>query len=189
MKIVLGITGASGAMYGIRLLEVLQQKGHDIELIISPWAEKTIHFETDYTLADIRPLAAKVYNFDNLAAAVSSGSYHVDATVIAPCSMKTLAAIAHGYTDNLISRTADVALKEKRKLILVPRETPLNVIHLENMKIIAAAGGILLPPMPSFYHMPKTIDDIINQTIGKILDCLNISHNLFDRWGETNIRD
>lgn len=186
MKIVVGITGASGAIYGIRLLEILSQKKHRIDLIVSPWAERTIHIETNYPLAKVVALADNVYRFEDLAAPVASGSHRVDATVIAPCSMKTLAAIAHGYTDNLIGRVADVALKEKRKLILIPRETPLNLIHLENMRLTAAAGAVLLPPMPSFYHNPQSIDDLIDQTVGKVLDLLDIPHELFQRWGEEN---
>jgi 4-hydroxy-3-polyprenylbenzoate decarboxylase len=186
LNIVVGITGASGAIYGIRLLEILSEKKHKIDLVVSPWAKKTIQFETDYSLEEVLSLADTVHDYHDLAASIASGSHRVDATVIAPCSMKSLAAIAHGYADNLISRAADVALKEKRKLILVPRETPLNLIHLENMRLAVAAGAVLLPPMPSFYHRPESIDDIVNQTVGKILDMLDIPHELFRRWGEGN---
>lgn len=183
MNIVIGITGATGAIYGIRLLEVLRTLGHHTELIISPWAEKTIEIETTWSLKDVKSLSDVVHDYHNMAASVSSGSYPIDAMVISPCSMKTLASIAHGYCDNLISRAGDVALKERRKLILMTRETPLNLIHLENMRMASMAGAILLPPMPSFYHQPKSVEAIIDQTVGKVLDMLCISHQLFKRWG------
>lgn len=184
MKIILGITGASGVIYGIRLLETLKNTEHEVALIISDWGKRTIALETDYVLADITDLADTVYENDNLAAAVSSGSCRTDAVIIAPCSMRTLAAVANGYSDNLIVRVADVALKERRPLIMMPRETPLTAIHLKNMTEVTKAGAILVPPMAAFYHNPKTVDDIINQSVGKVLDLLYIPHNLFQRWGE-----
>jgi 4-hydroxy-3-polyprenylbenzoate decarboxylase len=187
MRLVVGITGATGAIYGIRLLEVLTKMGHQTELVISSWGKKTIELETRYSLPQVISLADTYHENHNLAASIASGSYKVDGTVIAPCSMKTLASIARGYSENLISRAGDVALKERRKLILVPRETPLNLIHLENMRLAAMAGAILLPPVPSFYQRPKTLDDIINQTVGKILDSLNIPHELYRRWTGENI--
>lgn len=183
MKIAVGITGASGVIYGIRLLEALKETEHHIALILSEWGSKTIALETDYSEADVRSLADVVYDSRDMAAAVSSGSYGTDATVIAPCSMKTLAGVANGFSDNLIVRIADVALKERRPLILMVRETPLTLIHLRNMTAVTEAGGIILPPMPGFYHKPQTIDDVINQSVGKVFDLLRIPHTLYQRWG------
>lgn len=182
MKIVVGITGATGAIYGIRLLEELCKTEHHVSLILSPWAEKTIALETSYSVAAVAALADAVYDNEDLAAPLASGSHRTGATVIAPCSMKTLAAVAHGFGENLICRAADVALKERRPLVLVPRETPLTQIHLENMSKASACGAVLLPPMPAFYHKPQTIDDLINQTVGKILDVLDIPCALYQRW-------
>ncbi|MCF8010278.1 MAG: UbiX family flavin prenyltransferase [Clostridiales bacterium] len=186
MKILIGISGASGAIYGIRLLQVLQEAGHHTELIVSPWAEKIIAQETDYTPEKVKTLASAVHDYHDMSAPPASGSNKLDAAAIVPCSMKTLASIAHGYVDNLMGRTADVMLKERKKIIIVPRETPLNLIHIENMRHLLLAGAVLLPPMPSFYHYPENIDDIINHTVGKILDVLNIEHELFLRWRGLN---
>ena len=183
MKIILGITGASGAIYGIRLLETLKKTEHEVILIISDWGKKTIALETDYSLDTVINLADAVYENDDLAAAVSSGSYGADAVIIAPCSMKTLSAVAHGYSESLIPRVADVALKERRPLLMMVRETPFNAIHLDNMLKATQAGAILVPPLIAFYHRPQTVDDIINQSVGKILDLLHIEHDLFPRWG------
>jgi 4-hydroxy-3-polyprenylbenzoate decarboxylase len=183
MKIAVGITGASGVIYGIRLLEALKQTDHHVSLVLSEWGAKTIALETGYQEADVLGLADAVYDCKDMAAAVSSGSYGIDATVIAPCSMKSLAGIANGFSDNLIVRMGDVALKERRPLILMVRETPLTLIHLRNMTAVTEAGGIILPPMPGFYHKPQTIDDVINQSVGKVLDLLHIPHQLFTRWG------
>lgn len=184
MKITLGITGASGVIYGIRLLETLKKTEHEVSLIISDWGKKTMALETDYTMAEITRLADMVYENNDLSAAVSSGSYGSDAVIIAPCSMKTLSAVANGYSESLITRVADVALKERRPLIMMIRETPLTLIHLNNMTKVTAAGGILVPPMTAFYHHPQTVDDIINQSVGKVLDLLHIDNDLFPRWGE-----
>lgn len=185
MKLLISITGATGAIYGIRLLEALKNTEHHTALIISRWAEKTIEVETSYTVDEVKALADVVYDEDNLMAAVSSGSYGIDATIIAPCTMKTVAGIANGFSENLIIRTADVALKERRPLILMVRETPISLIHLKNMTAVTEAGGILLPPMPAFYHQPQTIEDIVDQSVGKALDILHIEHHLFQRWGDT----
>ena len=182
MRIVVGITGASGAVYGITLLEQLQALGVETHLILSKWANRTIELETNHTPDSAAKLADFCYAADNQAAPVSSGSFLHRGMVIAPCSMKTLSAVAHGYADNLISRAADVTIKENRKLILVPRESPLSAIHLENMLKLASLGVIVMPPMPSFYHKPKTIEDIVLHTIGRILDHLAIEHNLSHRW-------
>lgn len=183
MKIILGITGATGVIYGIRLLETLNRTDHEVSLIISDWGKKTIALETDYALNTIVELADKVYENDDLAAAISSGSFGSDAVIIAPCSMKTLSAVANGFSESLISRVADVALKERRPLLMMTRETPLNLIHLDNMRKVTAAGAILVPPQVAFYHRPQTVDDIVNQSVGKILDLIHIEHNLFPRWG------
>lgn len=185
MKILLSITGATGAIYGIRLLEALKNTEHHVSLIISRWAETTIQTETPYTVAEVKSLADAVFAEDDQAAAVSSGSFGIDATIIAPCTVKTVAGIANGYSDNLIVRCADVALKERRPLILMVRETPLSLIHLRNMTAVTEAGGIIVPPMPAFYHQPRSMDDIINQSVGKVLDLLKIPHKLFRRWEGT----
>ena len=181
MNIIVAITGSTGVIYGIRLLEAIKETKHKSHLIISPWGEKNVIIETSYTIKKVKSLADYNYDYYNLGALIASGSYLNDAMVVIPCSMKTLSAIASGYTDNLINRAIDVTLKEKRKLIIVPRETPLNIIHLQNMITVAKAGGIILPPIPAFYYKPKSVDDIINHTIGKILDQLNIKNNFF-RW-------
>ncbi len=183
MKIAVGITGASGVVYGIRLLEALKATEHHVSLILSEWGAKTIGLETNYSEGYVLGLADCVYDCRDMAAAVSSGSYGIDATVIAPCSMKTLAGMANGFSDNLIVRIGDVALKERKPLILMVRETPLTLIHLRNMTAVTEAGGIILPPMPGFYHKPQSIDDLINQSVGKVFDLLKIPHNLFIRWG------
>ncbi|HIZ77432.1 MAG TPA: UbiX family flavin prenyltransferase [Firmicutes bacterium] len=184
MKILLGITGATGICYGIRLLEILKETEHHVTLVMSPWAEKNVVFESNVTVEDIKAMADTVCDYDDLSAPAASGSHGIDAVIIAPCSMKTLSAVANGYSDNLIVRSADVALKERRPLLLMARETPLTAIHLRNMLTVTEAGGILIPPMPAFYHHPQTIEDVIDQSVGKVLDLLKISHDLYRRWGE-----
>lgn len=181
-KIVVGISGASGAIYGIRTLEVLNRLGIESHVIISNAAEKTIHYETDYTVEQVMNLATCVYEQRDIGAAVSSGSFKVDGMIVSPCSIKTLSAIANSYNDELITRAADVQLKERRKLVLIVRETPFNLSHLHSMTLITQMGGVILPPVPSFYHKPKTIDDIVNQTVGKALDQFGIEADLFERW-------
>lgn len=182
MKIVVGITGASGVIYGIKLLEELKKKNIETHLIISDIAEDIIEYETNYLVKDVKKIADFNYNENDLNAIINSGSFKFDATIIIPCSMKTLSAISNGYADNSITRVADVTLKERRTLIIVPRETPLRTVHLENMTNISREGGIILPAMPGFYHKPETIDDQINFILGKILDVLNINNNLFTKW-------
>jgi 4-hydroxy-3-polyprenylbenzoate decarboxylase len=181
-KIVIGFSGASGIIYGIRLLEVLHSINIQTFLIVSEWAKKNIEIETDKTLEYVKSLSSINYDNFKLDASVSSGSFLHDGMVIVPCSMKSLSSIANGYDDTLISRAASVTLKESRKLILVPRETPLSRIHLENMIKLQDAGAIILPAMPGFYHKPSTIDEIVDHLVGKILDQLKIKHDLFRRW-------
>ena len=181
-KIVIGFSGASGIIYGIRLLEVLHSINIQTYLIISEWAKKNIVIETTKTLEYVKSLSSVNYDNSKLDASVSSGSFLHDGMVIVPCSMKSLSSIANGYDDTLISRAASVTLKESRKLILVPRETPLSRIHLENMIKVQEAGAIILPAMPGFYHNPSSIDQIVDHLVGKILDQLEIKHELFKRW-------
>ena len=177
------ITGASGAQIAVKLLEILKKKGIKVELIISKIAEIIINNETEYNISDIRDLATKNYDFNDLAAAPASGSYKFDAMVIVPCTMKTLAAIANGIADNLITRAADVAIKEKRKLILVVRESPFSAIHLENMLKLARLGVVIAPPVPSYYIKPETVDELIDHSVGRILDQLGIESDI-KRWGD-----
>ena len=155
----------------------------ETHLIISKWGERNVKIETDKTLDYLKSLATKCYDNTNMAAPISSGSFITDGMVIVPCSMKTLSSIANGYDDNLISRSAGVCIKESRKLVIVPRETPLSKIHLENMIKLAEIGVVLLPAMPGFYYKPKTMDDLIVHIVGKILDQFGIQHNFFKRWG------
>ncbi|MGI0031998.1 MAG: UbiX family flavin prenyltransferase [Nitrososphaeraceae archaeon] len=181
-RIVIGFSGASGIIYGIRLLEILHSINIQTYLIISEWAKKNIEIETDKNLEYVKSLSSINYENFKLDASVSSGSFLHDGMVILPCSMKSLSSIANGYDDTLISRAASVTLKESRKLILVPRETPLSRIHLENMIKLHDAGAIILPAMPGFYHRPSTIDEIVDHLVGKILDQLKIKHDIFTRW-------
>ncbi len=186
MKIVVGMTGASGIIYGIRLLECLKKLDVETHLVISPSAEKTILIETHYTVDQVRALASKNYDYHNVGAAIASGSFLVEGMVVVPCSIKTLSGIANSYNDNLLVRAADVSLKEKRRLILVVRETPLHLGHLRLMTSVSETGATILPPVPAFYHHPQSLDDIINQTTGKILDQFRLENQLFKRWsGQT----
>jgi flavin prenyltransferase len=182
MKIVVGISGASGAIYGIRTIEVLNRLGIESHVIISDAAVRTIRHETSFTLDQVCRLATKVYDQKDIGSAVSSGSFKVSGMIVAPCSIKTLSGIANSYNDELIVRAADVQLKERRKLVLIVRETPFNLSHLQHMTLVTQMGGVILPPVPSFYHLPKTIDDIVNQTVGKALDQFGVEANLFERW-------
>jgi len=182
-KIIVGISGASGTVYGIRLLEVLKSYD-DIEthLVISDIAKEIIQHENGRDPDEVLNLADIVHPIHHLGASISSGSFLTEGMIIAPCSVKSLSGIANSYNDNLLVRAADVCLKERRKLIIVLRETPLHLGHLELMTRATRYGATLLPPMPSFYHNPKTIDDIVNQTVGKVLDNFGVEHNLFKRW-------
>lgn len=182
-RIVVGIAGASGVIYGVRLLGILKELGYETHLIISKAGRLNLRIETEYTPEQVASMAHRTYDPMEMAAPVASGSFLTEAMIVAPCTIKTLSAIANCYNENLLVRAADVTLKEKRKLVLVVRETPLHRGHLRLMMQAADLGAHILPPIPSFYHQPKTIDDIINQTIGKILDYLGIEHSLFLRWG------
>lgn len=181
-KIVIGITGASGSIYGIRMIEALRCLSVETHVVISKSAHKTIKYETDYTLEQIKNLSDYFYDPSDIGASISSGSFLVQGMVIAPCSIKTLSSIAHSFNDNLITRAADVQLKEKRKLVIMLRETPLHLGHIRLMQSIAEMGGVILPPIPSFYHNPTSINDIVNHSIGKALDQFGIEAELFKRW-------
>ena len=183
-KIVVGITGSSGVIYGIMLLRVLKKFEIETHLVLSKWAEKNIEIETDEKVNEIEKIANFVYEESNMAASISSGSFRTDGMAIIPCSMKTLSSIANGYDDNLISRAASVTIKENRRLVLVPRETPLSKIHISNMLKLAEVGVVILPAMPGFYHKPKSIDDLISHIIGKTLDQFGINNDLFTRWNK-----
>src|SRR3990172_4382934 len=182
-EIIIGISGASGVQYGIRLLETLKQmEGYKTHLVISESAKKLIQIETGFSVQEVEQLGDNVYDDDDFTAPIASGSHRSKGMIIAPCSAKTLASIAVGMSDTLISRAADVCLKEKRPLVLMVRETPLNLIHIENMARAAGAGALILPACPAFYPKPTSIDDIINFMAGRAMDLLNIEHNLYKRW-------
>lgn len=182
MRFIVAITGASGVIYGKRLLEVLRDENYETHLIVSRAAEGVIKYELGIEKEDLEKMADHVYDVNCMAAPVVSGSFKVDGMMIIPCSMKTLAGIAQGYSENLILRAADVTLKEGRKLILVPRETPLSIIHLRNMLVLAKQGVIIVPAMPGFYHKPVIVNDLVDFVVGKVLDCLGVDHALFRRW-------
>lgn len=190
MRLVIGITGASGVIYGIRALEVLKQLKVETHLVLSEWGEKTVRIETDRTGDYVRSLATRFYDDSNMAAPLSSGSFQVDGMAVIPCSMKTLASIANGFDDTLVARAAGVCMKESRKLVVVPREAPLSKIHIENMARLAGVPGVvIMPAMPGFYHRPKTMDDLVDYLVGKVLDQFGIRHDLFRRWGSSREKD
>jgi flavin prenyltransferase len=184
-RLIIAISGASGAIYGLRLLEVLKSCGKiETHVVISSTAKALLSDEIDPLAVDrARELASRYYENNDLNAPVASGSFLTDGMIIAPCSAKTLAAIAHGFGDNLMNRAADVVLKERRRLVLVFRETPLHLTHIDNMAQVTKMGGIILPPVPAFYHRPAGIDDLIDQSVGKALDLFGIEHALYRRWG------
>lgn len=183
-RIIIGISGASGVIYGVRMLGLLKEKGIETHLIITEAGKRNIEIETSWKLSEVSALASYTYGNDDIDAVLASGSFLTEGMVVIPCTIKTLSGIANSYTDNLLVRAADVTLKEKRKLVLVVRETPLHKGHLRLMSMAADMGAHILPPIPSFYHQPKTIEDLIDQTIGKVFDYLHIEHDLFRRWGE-----
>jgi 4-hydroxy-3-polyprenylbenzoate decarboxylase len=182
MKLIVGITGATGAIYGVRLLERLREAGVETHLVMSRWGARTLLHETSWSRERVEALASVTYAPADMGAAISSGSFRTDGMVVAPCSAKTLAAIAHGFGENLIHRAADVVLKERRRLVLSIREAPLSDIHLENMLKLSRMGAVILPPMPAFYNQPRTIDDVIDYTVARILDQFDIPVESAMRW-------
>jgi len=188
VRLVVAITGASGVIYGKRLLEMLKQKKMETHLIVSNAAEKVIQQELGVNRKDIERLATCAYGPDDLAAPLMSGSFQTDGMIIIPCSMKTLAGITHGFADNLILRAADVTMKEKRRLVVVPRETPLSTVHIRNMLAASELGVSIVPAMPAFYHKPEKIGDMVDFIVGRVLDCFKIDHNLFKRYSGMKTR-
>ncbi len=183
MRLIVGITGASGAIFGVRILEALQKLKVETHLVMSRWSRATIAHETEYTLDQVQSLASVVHHEDNQAAAISSGSFKTDGMIVAPCSMRTLAAIRTGYGETLVCRAADVILKERRKLVLLARESPFSEIHLENMLALTRMGAVILPPVPAFYNRPKDVDDIIHHIVGRLLDQFGLELPGMSRWG------
>ena len=188
-RLIVGISGATGAIYGIRLLETLLKSDVETHLVITEAAENTIRMETDWKVEDVKSLAKVSYDIKNLGADISSGSFPSEGMAIIPCSIKSLSGIANSFNENLLIRAADVTLKERRKLILVVRETPLHLGHIELMLQASRMGAILLPPVPAFYFHPKTIDDLISHTVGKVLDLFGMNHYLFNRWGSSEVKE
>jgi 4-hydroxy-3-polyprenylbenzoate decarboxylase len=188
MRLIVGISGATGAIYGIRLLERLRDAGVETHLVVSRWGARTLLHETSWTKERVEALAHAVYAPGDMGAAISSGSFRTDGMIIAPCSAKTLGAIAHGVGEHLIHRAADVVLKERRRLVLVVREAPLSDIHLENMLKLSRMGAVILPPMPAFYSQPQSIDDIVDHTVWRALDLLGVEMDGAPRWsGEMGV--
>ncbi|MBW1862178.1 MAG: UbiX family flavin prenyltransferase [Deltaproteobacteria bacterium] len=183
-RIIIGISGASGVIYGVEILRLLSDKDIETHLVISEAGKRNIEIETDYRVSEVEKMAYQTYDNKEMDASPASGSFLTHGMVVIPCTVKTLSGIANSFADNLLLRAADVSLKEKRKLVLVVRETPLHKGHIRLMASAADLGAHILPPIPAFYHKPETIEDIIHQTIGKIFDYLGIQHNLFKRWGE-----
>jgi len=184
-RLIVGITGASGVIYGVRLLEVLRDVAAvETHLVVSSAGATTIGLETDYSAEQVAALADVSYRFKDIAAAISSGSFRTHGMVVLPCSMKTLAGIANSFSDNLLLRAADVVLKDRRRLLLVPRETPLHLGHLRLMVQVTEMGAIVAPPMPAFYHRPRSVDDVVNQTVNRVLDIMDVELpvDLFERW-------
>jgi len=183
MKVFVGITGASGVLYGVKVLELLRRAGVEIHLSVSKTAEKVIKLETDYDIQYVKSLADYIWDEGDLSAPPASGSFGIDAVAVVPCSTKTLAAIANGFTVNLIVRAAEVGLKERRRVVLVVRESPLSLVHIRNMELATMAGAVVMPAAPGFYTRPKTIDDLVTTFAGRVLDLLGVKHNFTPRWG------
>jgi 4-hydroxy-3-polyprenylbenzoate decarboxylase len=184
IRLVVGITGATGVIYGIRLLEVLREGPVETHLVMSTWAERTIVAETAWRPEDVRELATFAYDEHDLSPPLATGTFQTDGMVVAPCSMKSLALIANGISESLIHRAAQIHLEERRKVLLVVRESPVSVIHLENMLKAARAGAMILPPVPAFYARPRSIEEMVDHTVGRLLDHFGIGHDLVRRWGE-----
>jgi 4-hydroxy-3-polyprenylbenzoate decarboxylase len=188
MKIIVAITGATGAIYGVRILQRLREAGAETHLVISRWGARTLLHETPFSREQVESLASVTYAPADMGAAISSGSFRTDGMVIAPCSAKTLAAVAHGFGENLVHRAADVVLKERRRLVLVVREAPLSDIHLENMLKLSRMGAVVLPPMPAFYNHPRTVDDVVDHTVSRVLDQFGLETSGAERWtGEMGV--
>ena len=183
-RMIVGVSGASGFQYGVKTLELLKKLDVEIHLVVSKGAEKTCHLETDYRLDDIFAMADVVHPINNLGAAISSGSFKTQGMIIVPCSMRTLGAIAHCMTDNLLTRAADVILKERRRLVLLARETPLNLGHIRNMATVTEMGGIIFPPVPAFYQRPQTVEEIVTLSVSRALDLFDLNIKDLPRWGE-----
>lgn len=181
-RLIVGMTGATGTIFGVRLLQMLHGSGVETHMVMSKWAARTLIHETDYTAEQVQALATQTYSHGDQGAAISSGSFLTLGMVVLPCSMGTLAAIAHGLADNLIHRAADVILKERRKLVLVVRESPLHEIHLENMLKLSRMGVVILPPMPAFYNHPQNLDDMVNHVTMRVLDQFDIHLDVMNRW-------
>jgi len=182
LRIIVGISGASGAVYGWELLKFLKREGHEIHGVVSDNGWKVLEHECGVTPKDIESNVTRLHAFVNLGAAIASGSFKTDAMVVAPCSMRTVAAIAHGLADNLLCRAADVIIKERRRLVLVPRETPLSPIHLENMLKLSNLGVTIMPACPGFYHRPESVDSIVSMMVGRIADAMGVENKLFPKW-------
>jgi 4-hydroxy-3-polyprenylbenzoate decarboxylase len=186
-RLVIAITGATGAVYGVRLLQVLKELPYvETHLVVSDAAVLTLHQETGLQRKEVEALADLVHRQHNIGAAIASGSFQSDGMIIAPCSMKTLASVAHGLSDNLVARAADVVLKERRRLVLMVRETPFNLAHLRNMTAVTEMGGIIFPPLPSFYHQPQSIAEMVDHTVARVLDLFGLEHQLAPRWNGLN---
>ena len=183
VRLIIGISGGSGAIYGIRALQVLHELGIETHLILTDAALETIRLETDFKKSEVTSLATEAHDVNDISSKLASGSFLTDGMLVIPCSMKTLAGIASGYSANLLLRAADVTIKERRRLVLVARETPLSLIHIENMATVTRAGAVVLPAMPAFYGRPKTIEDLVDQVVGKALDMVGVEHTLSKRWG------
>jgi flavin prenyltransferase len=181
-RLIIGMTGSTGAIFGVRLLEALKNTEIETHLIISKWAQRTIEHETPYKIEDVRALASVVHSQGDMGASLSSGSFLTEGMVVAPCSVRTLAGIANGYGEHLVHRAADVVLKERRRLILLVRETPLSEVHLENMLKLARMGVLIVPPVPAFYNHPQTVDDVVNHIVARVLDQLGIDAPFAKRW-------
>jgi 4-hydroxy-3-polyprenylbenzoate decarboxylase len=188
MKIIVAITGATGAIYGVRILQRMREAGVETHLVISRWGARTLLHETPFSREQVEALATQTYAPADMGAAISSGSFRTDGMVIAPCSAKTLAGVAHGFGENLVHRAADVILKERRRLVLVVREAPLSDIHLENMLKLSRMGAVVLPPMPAFYNHPRTVDDVVDHTVARVLDQFGLEVSGAERWsGEMGV--
>ena len=189
MRLIVGITGATGSVYGVRVLERLREAGVESHLVLTRWGARTLLHETPYSKEHVESLATQAYNPADMGAAISSGSFKTDGMIVAPCSAKTLGAIANGYGDNLVHRAADVTLKERRRLVLALREAPLSDIHLENMLKLSRMGAIVMPPVPAFYTLPQSVDDIVNHTVARLLDLFGVDVKGAVRWtGEMKVR-